>query len=74
VADRKAHALIEQAEAKKLCDLALREIELGRSSFAEEISNLKKRGQGDAQECRHYAMAGKMLAKKRNAARADALT
>lgn len=65
----KAKLLIQTAEARKLVEQAIREIEMERTTFGAEIERFKMSGKacrtrGEAKDCRQYAMAARMLTKK----------
>lgn len=66
MADRRALIIIEQAEGRKLCDEALREIELGHTSFAKELARFKDakascKKKGDDKLCKHWMIAERLL-------------
>ena len=66
MATDRAKALIEQSEGRKLCDEALREIELGRSTFVKELARFrdsKKTCEKDGPGCRHWTAAERLLKK-----------
>lgn len=65
----KAQLIIQQSEARRLYEEALREIELERTNFEAERERLKTsakacQAKGKAKECRHYTLAERLLAKK----------
>lgn len=75
MSDRRALAIIEQAEGRKLCDEALREIQLGHTDFASELARFKNlksscKQRGDAKLCKHWTIAERLLKK----ARAEVIT
>lgn len=68
MSDKKALAIIEQAEGRKLCDEALREIELGHTDFRSELARFKQsksfcKQKGDAKLCKHWTIAEQLLKK-----------
>lgn len=65
----KAQLQIQHAEACRLAEEALREIELGHTSFEAELERLKSAAKAckpgrDDKDLRHYTLAKRMLAKK----------
>lgn len=75
MAKDRAKALIEQSEGRKLCDEALREIELGRSTFVDELARFrdaKKTCEKDGPGCRHWTVAERLLKKAEREARVAA--
>jgi hypothetical protein len=65
VATDRAKALIEQSEGRRLCDEALREIELGRSTFVDELARIRdaKKIEKDGPGGRHWTAAERLLKK-----------
>ena len=66
MADRRAIIIIEQAEGRKLYEAALREVELGHTTFEAELLRLKEAKKacskkGDVKLCKHWTIAEKLL-------------
>lgn len=64
--DRRALSIIEQAEGRKLCEEALREIELGHTDFEAELVRIKQqksscKQKGDAKVWKHWTIAERLL-------------
>ena len=71
MANDRAKALIEQSEGRKLCDEALREIELGRSTFVDELTRFRdaKQIEKDGPGGRHWTVAERLLKRAEREAR-----
>lgn len=68
MADRKAQIIIEQSEGRKRFCEAMRQIELGRTSFEEELLRFKSMRKacahkGDDKLCRLWTIAERLLKK-----------
>ena len=66
MATDRAKVIVEQSEGRKLCDEALREIELSRSTFVNELARFrdgKKTCEKDRPGSRHWTVAERLLKK-----------